>query len=281
MGPLFFLIYINDLTDELKCDVKLFADDTSIFTIAHDPNSAAININHDLSLINLWAHKWRMSFNPGISKQAVEVTFSKKRCPPNHPPIFFNDVPVKNVPEQKHLGILLDSKLSFANHIKAIISKSRQGKGVLQLFSKCLPRHTLCEMYKLYVRPHLDYGDVIYHIPHRSLEHGDSVVLTNQMEKLEFVQYSAALAITGAWKGTSREKLYNELGWESLNLRRWSRRLTLFYKIVNNLTPDYTRHPIPQIYKSNYDLRTNATIRQIQTRTEAFKSSFYPNCLSE
>ena len=136
-------------------------------------------------------------------------------------------------------------------------------------------------MYKLCVRPHLDYGDVIYHIPHRSLEHGDSVVLTNQMEKLESVQYSAALAVTGTWKGTSREKLYNELGWESLNLRRWSRRLNLFYKIVNNSTRDYTRHPVPQIYKSNYDLRTNATIGQIQTRTEAFKSSFYPNCLSE
>ena len=219
LGPLFFLIYINDLTDGVICNVKLFADDTSIFTVVHDPNSAAVEINHDLDLINLWARKWRMSFNPDISKQAVEVTFSKKRCPPNHPPIFFNDVPVKNVPEQKHLGILLDSKLSFANHIKAIISKSRHGIGVLRFFSKYLPCHTLCEMYKLYIRPHLDYGDVIYHIPHKSLEHGDIVVLTNQMEKLETVQYSTALAVTGAWKGASRETLYNELGWESLNLR--------------------------------------------------------------
>ena len=64
------------------------------------------------------------------------------------------------------------------------------------------------------------------------------------MEKLESVQYSAALAVTGAWRGTSRDKLYDELGWESLNFRRWSRRLILFYKIVNNLTPDYTRYPI-------------------------------------
>ena len=237
LGSLLVLIYINDLTDGLKCDVKLFANDTSIFTIVHNPNSAAIDINSDLSLINLWARKWRMSFNPDISKQAVEVTFSKKRCPPNHPPIFFNDVSVKHVPEQKHLGILLDYKLSFANHIKAIISKCKQGTGVLRLFSKYLPRHALYEMYKLYVHSHLDYGDVIYHIPHRRLEHGDSVVLTNQMEKLESVQYSAALAITGAWKYTSREKLYNELGWESLNLRRWSRRLTLFYKSSEQFDP--------------------------------------------
>ena len=53
------------------------------------------------------------------------------------------------------------------------------------------------------------------------------------MEKLESVQYSAALAVTGAWKGTSREKLHNELGWESLNLRRRSRHLALFFKIDN------------------------------------------------
>ena len=75
---------------------------------------------------------------------------------------------------------------------------------------------------------------------------------------LESVQYSAALAVTGAWRGTSREKLYNELGWESLNLRRWSRRLALFFKIVNNLTPEYTRQPIPPLPQSNYRLRRPA-----------------------
>ena len=101
------------------------------------------------------------------------------------------------------------------------------------------------------------------------------------MEKIETIQYSVALAVTGAWKGTSREKLYNEFGWKSLIFRRGSRHLTLFYKIVNNLTPDYARHTIPQLYESNYDLRSHAAIGQIQTRTEAFKSSFYPSCLSE
>ena len=235
------------MTDGLRCNVKLFADDTSIFTVVHDPKTAAVDMNHDLSLINIWARKWRMSFNPDSTKQAVEVTFSKKRSPVNHPPIFFNEAPVKNVPEQRNLGIILDSKFSFASHIKTVISKSRQGIGMLRFLSKFLPRHTLNEMYKLYVRPRLDYGDVIYHIPHNICEYSHSVVLTNQMEKLESVQYSAALAIIGDWKGTSRDKLYDELGWESLNLRRWSRRLILFYKIVNNLTSDYTRQPIPYL----------------------------------
>ena len=70
------------------------------------------------------------------------------------------------------------------------------------------------------------------------------------MEKLAAVQYSAAIAVTGTWRGTSREKLYAELGWESLSSRRWSRRLTLFYKIMNNLTPSCAQEPIPSLRQS-------------------------------
>ena len=101
------------------------------------------------------------------------------------------------------------------------------------------------------------------------------------MEKLESVQYSAVLAVTGAWTGTSREKLYNKVGWESLNLRRWSRRHILFFKIVNNLKPGYTRQPIPPLPQSNNRLRRPAIIGQIRARTTSFGASFYSNCLSE
>ena len=79
LGPLFFLVYMNDLTEDLRCNAKLFADDTSIFTIVHNANAAASDMNHDLEIIKAWASKWRMSFNPDPNKQAVEVTFSTKR----------------------------------------------------------------------------------------------------------------------------------------------------------------------------------------------------------
>ena len=70
LGPLFFLVYINDLTENLKCKVKLFADDTSHFTIVQDSNTAASDMNHDLEMVRKWAHDWRMSFNPDPTKQA-------------------------------------------------------------------------------------------------------------------------------------------------------------------------------------------------------------------
>ena len=195
--------------------------------------------------------------------------------------ILFNDIPVKKVTEHKHLGIILDSKLSFSTHIKSAISKARKSIGLLKYLSKYLPRHTLNESYKLYVRPHLDYGDVIYHIPAKVCEFSQNIILQNLMEKLESVQYSAALAVTGTWRGTSREKLYTELGWESLSFRGWSRWLTLFFKIINNFSPMYVKDPIPPLHQSQYSLRGQDVIGRLRARTEKYKSSFYPNCLSE
>ena len=170
LGPLLFLVYINDLTANLKCNVKLFADDTSLFTIVNEPNVASEELNHDLALISHWAHDWRMSFNPHPQKQAIELLSSKKRHQADHPIILFNNMPVKRVGEHKHLGIILDSKLSFSSHIKSAISKTRRGIGLLKYLSQYLSRHTLSNLYKLYVRPHLDYGDVICHIPSKVCE---------------------------------------------------------------------------------------------------------------
>ncbi len=108
LGPLFFLVYINDLTADLKFNVKLFADDTSLFTIVGEPNVAAEDVNHDLELINQWAHDWGMSFNPDPQKQAAELLFSKKRQEIDHPVILFNNIPVKKVIEHKHVEMFLD-----------------------------------------------------------------------------------------------------------------------------------------------------------------------------
>ena len=125
----------------------------------------------------------------------------------------------------------------------------------MRLLSRYLPRSSLCEIYKLHIRPHLDYGDVLYHIPTKVYEFRSTNTLPSIMKKIESVQYSAALAVTGAWKGTSRDRLYEELGWESLDSRRWTRWLTLFYKIVNKLTPAYMLHPIPPLQQAQYSLR--------------------------
>ena len=97
--------------------------------------------------------------------------------------------------------------------------------GVLRFLSKYLPLKTLSQMYKIFVRPHLDYGDMIYHIIHLVNAYDYTISLHPMMERVEKVQYHAALAITGCWSGSNWNTLYEELGWESLSDRRWSRRL--------------------------------------------------------
>ena len=133
----------------------------------------------------------------------MELIVSRRKIVVDHPNISFNNTPVAKVKEHKHLGSILDSNLSFSAHIKFPISKSKKGIGLLKCLSEYLPRHTLNELYKLYVRPHLDYGDVIYHLPAKVCEFSGSVTLPGLMDKLESVQYSAGRAITGTWKGTS------------------------------------------------------------------------------
>ena len=79
LGPLLFLIYINDLPNELKSNAKLFADDTSLFTIVKDKSESANILNNDFSKISKWAYNWKMLFNPDPSKPAQEVVFSRKK----------------------------------------------------------------------------------------------------------------------------------------------------------------------------------------------------------
>ena len=91
LGPLLFLIYINDLSEGLSSNGKLFADDTSLFSVIHDSNTSALELNSNLAKINTWGFQWKMSFNPDPKKQAQEVIFSWKSKAISHPPLVFNN----------------------------------------------------------------------------------------------------------------------------------------------------------------------------------------------
>ena len=98
LTPLLFLFYINDLPNELKSNVKLFADDISLFTIFKDKNESANTLNNDLMLISKWAYKWKMVFNPDPNKPAQEVLFSRKKQVQIHPTISLNNIQIERVP---------------------------------------------------------------------------------------------------------------------------------------------------------------------------------------
>ena len=153
-----------------------------------------------------------MEFNPEPTKQATAVLFSCKKSTPNHPHLIFNGIVVERVKEQKHLGLILESSLSFEKHLNEKIVKAKKNVGILKHLSKFLPLKTPDQMYKALVRSHLDYCDIIYHIPSHINQPPLGVTLHSMMEKVERIQYQAALAISGAWHGSSRSKLDEELG---------------------------------------------------------------------
>ena len=105
LGPLLFLIYIDDLSDGLSFNAKLFADDTSLFSIVHDINTAAIESNSDVKKINDCTFKRKMTFNPDRNKQAQEIIFSRKLKKAAHASLLFNKNNVLQVSSQSYLEL--------------------------------------------------------------------------------------------------------------------------------------------------------------------------------
>ena len=138
--------------------------------------------------------------------------------------------------------MILNETLNFAERIKEAIIKARRGIGIIRFLSKHVHRDVLDRMYKLYVRPHSDYGDFVHHNQNSSL-----------MSKIESTQYAVALAVSGAWRGTNTDKLLmNSTG----NLWPIGDGTEDFaYSITNNSTPEYTRRYLPTSKQNPYDLR--------------------------
>ena len=105
LGPLFFLIHITDLAEGISSTAKLFADDTSIFSVDNDINASADQINKYLEKISMWAYQWK-------------IVFSKKNRNVSHLPLYFNKTHVTVCSYKKHLGVCLVKKLSLQHHIK-------------------------------------------------------------------------------------------------------------------------------------------------------------------
>ena len=232
-------------------------------------------ISYNNGLIN---GKW--SLNPDPTKQATEVLFSCKKASPNHPQLICNGIAVAKVNDQKHLGLILDSRLSFGKHINEKIIKAKKVVGILKYLSKFLPLKTLDQMDKSLVRSHLDCCDIIYHIPSHQNQAPLGVTLNSVMENVERIQYQSALAMTGAWHGSNRAKLYDELGWESLSDRRMGRRILRIHKFFNNKTPSYLNDKLPPNCRALFSGNTRNTFRQIICKSNRYMNSFFPDAVA-
>ena len=211
-----------------------------------------------------------MNFNLDPSKQAQEFIFSRKLQKANHNQIYFNYSSVKQVPSQKYLGMYLDTKLNFQEHLNKVLIKVNKTIGLLWKLQAFLLHQSLVTIYKAFIRPHLDYRDIIYDQTYNDSFH----------QKMKSVQYNAVLAITDTTRGTSREKLYQELGLESLHKRRWYRKLGYFLKIFRGQSAEYLFRILPSISKA-YNTRANDKIPLCIGKHNFFTNTSFPSTVIE
>ncbi|CAF1606933.1 unnamed protein product, partial [Didymodactylos carnosus] len=140
LGPLLFLIYIEDLCDNLVCDMKLFADDALLYRKGTDLQQMASDLNNDLVMIEKWSQHWKLSRN--ISK-CESMLFTLKPVPAVLPRLYLANNPVRQTTIHKHFGLLLTVRLDWTTHIDNILLRITKLIGLLKLHSRVLNRQAL------------------------------------------------------------------------------------------------------------------------------------------
>ena len=267
LGPLLFLVYINDLVNGVQSNIRLFADDTTLFITVDNPETAAGQLNRDLDSIKTWADQWLVDFNPGKTKA---MTITNKNV--QHPPLFFDDTELNTVTQHKHLGLTLTCNLSWSSHINEIVQGASKMCNVLKQFKHVIDRKSLETIYFTFIRPRLEYACQVW----------DNCT-DRDKDLIENVQRSAARIVTGAKKGTSHHLLHKELQWQPLSERRSQIKLLHMHKIVHKTAPSYLTEIIPEKVGAGtrYPLRNSNDIKQFNARTERFKRSFFPDCINK
>ena len=267
LGPLLFLVYINDITTVVNSPIRLFADDTTIYTIVDNPVATAEVLNRDLESMSQWANDWLLKFSP---PKTEALYISKKKKNINKPTLNLSNTAIKEVEAHKHLGVTLTNDLSWNKHISDLAVSANRILDVFNTFKYKLDRRSLERLYFTYVRPKLEYASIVWdNIPKYLID------------LLEDVQVRAARIICGATINTSRSMIYKELGWETLQERRKNQRLISMFKIQNGMAPKYLLHSLPESHETGYALRNNNSIPDFRARVNTFQNSFFPQTIKD
>ena len=188
LGPLFFLIFINDIADNLLSITRIFADDTSLAFTASNISDIEGILNHDLCIISDWSKQWLVDFNPNKT-EAILFTL-KKNIP--YPSLQFNNTPVTFVNHHKHLGLTLSCDGKWHEHVNNIISSASKVLGMMRKIKFTINRKALSQIYISFLRPILEYGSTVW----------DSCT-QYEKDNLEKIQHEAARIVTGLTRSVS------------------------------------------------------------------------------
>ncbi len=268
LGPLLFLIFINDITEVvLHTKIRLFADDTCLFVTVDNRDQTADLVNTDLQALQEWSNKWLVTFSPPKTQSLI---ISNKANIDRHPVIYLNNMVVTEVKEHKHLGIVFQRNLKWNSQINEMYVKSMKRLDILQAFKFKLNRSALERFYKSFVLPVLEYGDILW-----------SGAQEYELNKLDSVQNRAMRIVTGATERSQINRLYEDLGWHSLSQRREIHQLKWLYKILHGSCPPYLVELVPPTVgeRQRYNLRGAGNITPVPATSQIYYKSFFPSTI--
>ena len=266
LGPLLFLLYINDLPDRITSSTRLFADDALVYRTITSPSDAR-ELQEDLDRLTKWQHDWQMQFNPSKC-YVMHVTNTKGQ---QHHDYQLCNQTLSVVKSQPYLGVHLQDNLGWSIHIGHVTSKASRMLGVVRRNLHNCPESVKETAYFSLVRPHTEYASAVWD-PYQK----------NDKKRVERIQRSAARFVKSNYQRTKGTvtSLLNDLGWQSLEDRRRAARLTIMYKIVNDdvdIPRDRYLTPVTRLSRHS----NSQSFIQYHTRLQSHKYSFFPRTITE
>lgn len=267
LGPLLFLLYINDLPDILcKTTPCLYADDTQIFASSDDYTVLIDKLNFDLRKISEWLARNKLQHHPTKTKVMIVGSTRNLKNKVCDLPVMLNGKPIPRTNCFECLGVFLDERMSWDQHIAKICKKVGAGIAVMKRVKPFVPNNTLTMIYNALIQPYFDYCSPLWGNCNAFLK-----------GKLQKFQNRAARIIAGATYEIGSADVLASLGWVNLEERRSRIKSILMYKILNDYTAPNLKNLFTMVgsVQGNYNLRNGCVDLALPLpRREFLKKTF-------
>ena len=265
LGPICFLLMINDLPSNLTHDVRLFADDTSII-FTHPPSvDITDTVNDEMTRLQDWADTWLIELNPTKTK-CMHITSARIRAITPNPK--FRGTPIEIVHSHKHLGLVLNDDMTWTDHLDHLTTKVSKRIGILRSLKSRLNRSCLRTIYVAHIRSILEYCGVVW-----------DGCTTLQDVGLERLQTECLRIITGLPLYCRLNHLYTMTGLDRLSVRRRRQRLVLLYKaVVLHRCPQYFLDLLP-VLRHDVNARNMRNLNTFYLNFATTSAKFLRSCI--
>lgn len=265
LGPLLFLIYINDLPNCLKhSNARMFADDTNITTTSKSITKLIQFVNSDLNNISEWLLANKLSLNVTKTEQMFIASDDSLNKISDSAIIYLGNKQLKRVRKSKSLGICIDERLSWTDHIDSVSKKVSSAIGGLRQVRSFIDRETAITIYNSLIQPLFDYCDIVW----------DTIGVTLAL-RLQKLNNRAGRTITQLSYDIRSSDIRSQLGWSTLDERRSNHKSIMMYKILHDNAPIYLKEYFLYVNdNTDYNLRGGRNLILPKPKTDYLKKSF-------